>query len=189
MQTTADAPLILTLQLDAASTAFFNQLRQQHFPPARNYLAAHLTLFHHLPRADFDLIVNHLKAESARLQPIPLQVTGVLFLGQGVAYALESPVVDALHRRLQLHWQASLTAQDLQRRRPHVTIQNKVVPATARALFEQLQSQFTPFEATGIGLRLWAYRGGPWELLNSFEFQTDDTNSSGALPELAPATD
>lgn len=175
MQTTADAPLILTLQLDAASTAFFNQLRQQHFPPARNFLAAHLTLFHHLPGADLLSIVHHLQKESAQLQPIPLQVTGVRFLGQGVAYALESPIVDALHRRLQLHWQASITAQDQQRRRPHVTIQNKVAPATARALFEQLQSQFTPFEATGTGLRLWAYRGGPWELLHSFDFQSDVT--------------
>jgi 2'-5' RNA ligase len=170
MQAAPDAPLILTLELDAAATTFFNQLRQQHFPPERNYLAAHLTLFHHLPGADLPHIISHLAAESARLQPIPLEVTGVRFLGQGVAYALESPVIDALHRRLQQHWQGSLTAQDMQRRRPHVTIQNKVVPATARALFEQLQSQFTPFEATGTGLRLWAYRGGPWELLHSFDF-------------------
>ena len=46
------APLILTLTLDEATQAYFNDLRRQHFPPNINYLAAHLTLFHHLPGAD-----------------------------------------------------------------------------------------------------------------------------------------
>ena len=41
-------PLILTLVLDAASQAFFDRLRRQHFPPERNVLDAHLTLFHAL---------------------------------------------------------------------------------------------------------------------------------------------
>ena len=43
------SPLILTLQLDAQAFAFFNFLRQKHFPAKINYLDAHLTLFHHLP--------------------------------------------------------------------------------------------------------------------------------------------
>ena len=56
-------PFILTLQLDAESFARFNALRQQYFPPSRNYLEAHLTLFHALPaqnetqiRADLDAV-------------------------------------------------------------------------------------------------------------------------------------
>ena len=49
MPAPAPAPLILTLALDADSQAHFDALRKQHFPPAINYLAAHLTLFHHLP--------------------------------------------------------------------------------------------------------------------------------------------
>ncbi|WP_303311924.1 2'-5' RNA ligase family protein [Hymenobacter sp. BT730] len=173
MLATTDAPLILTLQLNVEAFAFFNQLRQQHFPPERNYLDAHLTLFHHLPGPDLPRIVEQLSALSATLPPMPLQVTGVRFLGQGVAFALESPAVEALHRRLQQLWQSSLTPQDQQRRRPHVTIQNKVHPEKARRLFEQLQSDFTPFTAMGTGLRLWAYQGGPWALLQAFDFEPE----------------
>ena len=43
------APLILTLKLDQASFTRLDALRQAHFPPERNWLSAHLTLFHHLP--------------------------------------------------------------------------------------------------------------------------------------------
>ena len=42
-------PLVLTLVLDAQSFAFFDGLRRRHFPPERNVIAAHLTLFHALP--------------------------------------------------------------------------------------------------------------------------------------------
>ncbi|GAA3929205.1 hypothetical protein GCM10022406_13370 [Hymenobacter algoricola] len=51
-----------------------------------------------------------------------------------------------------------------------MTVQNKVPPAAARALHEQLTAEFTPFEAVGTGLQLWAYRGGPWEALATFGF-------------------
>ncbi|OON67107.1 2'-5' RNA ligase family protein [Hymenobacter sp. CRA2] len=168
-----EAPLILTLQLDDAAQAFFDALRQAHFPPERNYLAAHLTLFHHLPGAELDDIEAYLTARSRAQAPIPLDVTGLQFLGRGVAYALSSPATEALHRELQAHWLPHLTPQDQQRRRPHVTVQNKVSPEQARALHQQLQAEFVPFAATGTGLRLWAYCGGPWELLRTFPFGTN----------------
>ena len=41
--------LILTLQLDAISNAFYEHLRRKYFPPERNLIAAHVTLFHQLP--------------------------------------------------------------------------------------------------------------------------------------------
>ncbi|WP_460504174.1 2'-5' RNA ligase family protein, partial [Hymenobacter agri] len=56
------APLILTLALDAASQAYFNDLRTQHFPPKINYLAAHLTLFHHLPGTEQPAVAARLQA-------------------------------------------------------------------------------------------------------------------------------
>ncbi|GAA3995802.1 2'-5' RNA ligase family protein [Hymenobacter fastidiosus] len=165
-----NAPLILTLALNAEAAAFFNALRQAHFPPARNYLAAHLTLFHHLPGPRRAEITEQLRARCRELAPLPLQVAGVQFLGQGVAYRLESAAVEELHRELQTRWLADLTPQDQQRRRPHVTVQNKVPTAVARALHEQLTAGFTPFAALGTGLQLWAYRGGPWEALATFAF-------------------
>lgn len=42
-------PLVLTLKLDQTTFDLFNELRQQHFPPERNFLPAHVTLFHALP--------------------------------------------------------------------------------------------------------------------------------------------
>ncbi|MBO0356413.1 2'-5' RNA ligase family protein [Hymenobacter sp. BT186] len=166
----AATPLILTLALDAETQLFFDELRQQHFPPERNYLAAHLTLFHHLPGADYATITEQLAQLATTQPPLDLAVTGVRFLGRGVAYTLECPPLQALHRALQTTWQPHLTPQDQQKLNPHVTVQNKVDPAVGRTLHQQLSVGFQPFEATGTGLHLWAYRNGPWEALQTFNF-------------------
>ena len=163
-------PLILTLALDAAAQAYFDALRQRYFPPAINYLAAHLTLFHHLPGADYEQIATQLAALAAAQPPLPLAVTGLRSLGRGVAFTLENDDLRALHRRLQLAWQSWLTPQDQQKLNPHVTVQNKVAPEQARQLLAELQAEFTPFAATGTGLQLWDYQGGPWQARQAFDF-------------------
>lgn len=165
------APLILTLTLDADSQQFFNELRQQHFPPERNFLAAHVTLFHHLPGTEYAAVTDYLTEVAAAQAPLALTVTGLRFLGRGVAYSLENAELRGLHRALQTRWQAHLTPQDQQKLNPHVTVQNKVDPAVARALHAELATGFAPFEAVGTGLQLWAYRGGPWEALQTFAFE------------------
>lgn len=166
-----DAPLILTLTLDAASQAFFDEQRRHYFPPKINYLSAHLTLFHALPAAAAPAIEACLaEVAAAQPTPLPLAVTGLHFMGRGVMYTLDNPDLPALHQRLQRQWQPWLTAQDGQGLRPHVTVQNKVDPAVARALHAELRADFTPFEAQGTGLALWTYRGGPWEPRRLFAF-------------------
>lgn len=170
MSFAAPAPLILTLALDADSQAYFDELRRQHFPPKINYLAAHVTLFHHLPGEDEALLKDELAAASRALGPLPVQVAGLRSLGRGVAFNLENAELRALHRRLQTAWAPRLTPQDQQKLQPHVTVQNKVDPAAARQLLAELQADFQPFAATGTGLKLWAYRGGPWELRAEFAF-------------------
>lgn len=166
-----DAPLILTLTLDEASQAFFDAQRKKYFPAKINYLGAHLTLFHALPGAEEAVLNEYLAAVAASQPgPLPLAVTGLKFMGRGVMYTLANPDLPALHRRLQQQWQPWLSAQDQQGLRPHITVQNKVDPAVARALHEELAASFRPFEATGTGLALWAYRGGPWEARQSFPF-------------------
>lgn len=164
------APLILTLALDADSQRFFDALRQQHFPPERNFLQAHLTLFHHLPGAEYAPICQTLAELAATEALLTLSVASVRFLGRGVAYSLENGRLQALHQQLQATWQPSLTPQDQQKLKPHVTVQNKVDPAVARSLHQEMADSFQPFEATGTGLQLWAYRGGPWEALQTFAF-------------------
>ena len=165
------APLILTLTLDAASQAFFDEQRRRYFPPKINYLSAHLTLFHALPGAEEAALAQDLAAAAAaEPSPLPLRATGLKFMGRGVMYTLDNPTLPALHRRLQQRWQPWLTAQDAQGLRPHITVQNKVDPAVARALLAELSAGFEPFDVRGTGLALWAYRGGPWERRRVFEF-------------------
>jgi hypothetical protein len=163
------SPLILTLSLDAEAEAFFDRLRQQHFPPERNFLKAHLTLFHHLPPQESS-VVDAIETAS-RQSPFPLAVTSVVMIGRGVAYKLESTTLQHLHRGLQQQWMSELLPQDKQGLWPHVTVQNKVTPQAARALHQQLQSTFTPFEVQATGLRVWRYLGGPWEPVNTYWFE------------------
>jgi hypothetical protein len=163
-------PLILTLVMDAASQGFFERERQRYFPTALNMIPAHVTLFHHLPGDG----VARIEADLIRLcqdeQPSPFTVEGLRFLGRGVAYTVHAPGVARLRERLAKLWRDDLTAQDRQGWRPHVTIQNKVHPADAKALCTRLSGDFTPFEATACGVALWRYLGGPWEPLSRFTF-------------------
>ncbi|NDW04554.1 2'-5' RNA ligase family protein [Jiella pacifica] len=166
----ADAPLILTLGLDTASFERLDAMRRRHFPRERNFIPAHLTLFHHLPGEKEEEVAATLRAVTREAAPIPLAVTGLRFLGRGTACEIDAPPLVALRRDLTARWRNDLTRQDAQGFRPHVTIQNKVPGAEARTTFETLRSAFSPFEATGTGLILWHYRGGPWEEAGTFPF-------------------
>lgn len=163
------APIIVTLQLDAASTAFFEAQRQAHFPAAINRVRAHLTLFHALPGDDPDAVLREIAAEAMR-PSFPLAVTGLIPLGRGVAYRIESDTLLRLRERLASRFAGVLTRLDREKFRPHVTIQNKVAPASARALLQSLAADFAPLTATAEGLQLFWYRGGPWSPLAAVAF-------------------
>ena len=162
------APLIVTLQIDLAAFNFFNDLRQKHFPPAVNYLDAHLTLFHHLPAVPE--VSTLLKTEASKQNQMPLEVVGVMKLGRGVAYKIKSETLIAMHYYLQKNWQDWLTPQDQQKLNPHITVQNKVTVDTATALYKELAASFKPFTIVGTGLSLWAYKGGPWHKIEDYSF-------------------
>jgi hypothetical protein len=163
-------PLILTLAFDAPTFAVFDGLRRRHFPAALNKIPAHVTLFHHLPGPDAAGVAETVAA-LARVEAPPLvSVTGLRFLGRGVAYTLESAGLSAFRGRLAREFAAVLTAQDAQGWRPHVTIQNKVAPGVARALLAEREAAFEPFAFTAPGLVLWRYLGGPWERRATFAF-------------------
>ena len=162
-------PLIVTLLLEDAAQQRFDRLREQHFPPARNVLAAHVTLFHALPGQQLDAVRADL-AGAADRPAFDVAVTGVRFLGRGVAYSLASSELAALRAGLVSSWQPWLTPQDQQKHAPHVTVQNKVAPPTARALHERLLAEFVPYDVGARGLGLWRYLGGPWEPVAEYPF-------------------
>lgn len=162
-------PLILTLKLDATTFAVLDGLRQAHFPAERNFLPAHVTLFHALPdRAD---VRDVLAAACAGVPAMPLTFPKVRFFGRGVAVDVDAPELLRLRKRLAEAWAADLTPQDRQPYKPHVTVQNKVSPEAARELFVRLSAAWSPLAGCGEGLLLWHYRGGPWELAEEFAFR------------------
>jgi 2'-5' RNA ligase len=163
----SEAPLILTLGLDAVSFTRLDALRRAHFPPERNYLSAHLTLFHALPGTMLAEISANLETLTTGT-PLPLHFDGLRSLGRGVAFTVESPALVQLRGLLASAWHGLLGPQDRQGFRPHVTVQNKVEPADARALLAALEGGFAPWDGQGVSLLLWHYRGGPWEPAGEF---------------------
>ncbi len=164
-------PLIVTVQLDAQTSDYFDRLREAHFPAALNHLKAHVTLFHNLPGEEVDAVLGALADAAARLAPFRLMVSGLMRLGRGTAFRLESDGLIALRGRLAEAFGPWLTKQDREKFRPHVTVQNKVAPQEAAALLDHLSRGFAPFDATAEGLQLWRYEGGPWSPVAAIAFQ------------------
>ena len=160
-------PLVVSLALERSAQGRFDAQRRALFP--RTQVGAHVTLFHALPGDELDAVSAAL-ADEQTCEPLEIRVTGVRSLGRGAAYTLECTELDAVHRRLAAAFAPWLTPQDRQPFRAHITVQNKVDPEVARATVADLTASFVPTVIRGIGLDLWRYVGGPWELVRSFPF-------------------
>lgn len=167
-------PLILTLQLDARADAYFQEMRRRHFPPSLNIVPAHLTLFHQLPGDRLDAVMRRVGETAIVTQPFNVTVAGLRKLGRGVAYLIESDALTKLRAQLAAGFSDWLIAQDKEPFRPHVTIQNKVAPHEAAALYDHLTREFVPFEATAEGVQIWRYEGGPWRAVAAVPFSEAD---------------
>jgi hypothetical protein len=170
---TMSLPLILTLKLDQGTFDQFNPLRQRHFPPDRNFLSVHVTLFHALPGEQETPIRQFLQTFCSEQPTLSLQFPTLRFLGKGVAIDINCPELMRQRQNLANRWSDWLTPQDRQGYRPHITIQNKVAPDVARQLYQQLLADWQPIAGGGEGLLLWHYQGGPWTLVDEFLFQAD----------------
>lgn len=171
-----ELPLILTLKLDQKTFHYFDRLRQQYFPPEKNFLSAHITLFHALPREQESNVHQVLQQICACTSSLPLTFPKLRFLGQGVAVEVICPELLQLRHHLAKQWSTWLNRQDQQSYRPHITIQNKTTGNEARQLYEQLSHEWQPLEGYGEGLLLWHYQGGPWELAAEFPLQRSNVN-------------
>ncbi|MBE2317652.1 2'-5' RNA ligase family protein [Solirubrobacter sp. CPCC 204708] len=164
-------PLVLTATLPAPEQAWLNAWREAYFPPERNHLAAHLTLFHALPGAERAAIEAELEAVAARTPPPAARADRLRFLGAGVAVDIHAPALVTLRAELASAWAGRLTRQDEQPLRPHVTVCNKVTPERARAVERELTARLVPRAFALPGLALFEYAGGPWVPLRAFEFR------------------
>ena len=164
------APIIVTALFGGADQAFFDAERRAYFPPERNQLAAHLTMFHHLPPTLAPELRQRLVAETRGVAAPQARLADVISLGRGVAYRIDSPGLTEIRRRLAGVFSGLLTPQDAGGWRAHVTVQNKVEPAVAKELLQTLRQGFRARPIKIAGLAAWWYRGGPWELLSRHMF-------------------
>lgn len=164
------APLLVTAALPPDVLAWADGLRRAHFPPERNKLKAHVTLFHALPPS-VEPELRALLAELARWAPPPARVAGLMKLGGGTALAIDSPQMAALHGEIQQRLHGAMTRQDAQPLRLHITIQNKVTPQEARILQEALGPVLKPRAFRFAGFDLFAFEDGLWRPIRAFPFR------------------
>lgn len=162
--------LIVTAEIAPPDIAWLDRLRRAHYPPDRNALPAHLTMFHALPPSAEGEVRRSLGRLAAEAPP-RASIEGLMNLGSGVAFRVASQDLDAIRRELADEFRGLLSAQDGGGWRPHVTIQNKVSAKQVRELLASLEHDFRPQRLGIVGLGLHRYLGGPWERLGSYSFR------------------
>ena len=155
-------PIILTATMEASAQSFFDERRERYFPAERNWLSAHITLFHALP-SECRLHLSAILARQTALTPVIVaSVTKLRNLGSGVAYVVQSEALAVFRGTLAQEFENWLTPQDRQNFSPHVTVQNKATRAEARLAEAILGAEFSPFKLSIAGVSVWRYAGGPW---------------------------
>jgi 2'-5' RNA ligase superfamily len=165
------APIIITAEMGKADQAWANGLRRRYFPPERNFLDAHITLFHHLPPSHLAEVKSRLAALVAECPPPTAHLSEVMMLGRGVAFRVHSLELLSIRDELAEEFRGLLIPQDQARPRLHITIQNKVEPGVAKALHAELSAAFKPRPLAISGLAAHCYKGGPWEHIQSWKFR------------------
>ena len=145
-------------------------MRRKHFPPERNKVRAHVTLFHALPPSVYDE-VRRMLAELAGEPPPPARIVGLMPLAGGTAFHIVSPALDALHVEMVERLHGVLSAQDRAGRKWHVTVQNKVSAAEAKALQAELSDAWRPGAFAFAGLSLHRFRDGRWADAGTWPFR------------------
>ena len=170
MSAAPPAPIIVTALFGARDQQWFDRQRRANFPPERNQLDAHLTLFQHLPPSVADELRQRLAGETRGVPAPAARLAGPYSLGRGVAWRIECAELAEIRARMADTFAGLLTPQDSAGWRAHVTVQNKVTPAAAKALLAELTRGFVPRPVAIAGLASWWYRGGPWEPLSRHMF-------------------
>lgn len=163
-------PLIVTALFEARDHAWLEQLRREHYPAARNRVPVHLTLFLHLAPSIGEELDRRLRAECRASSTPAARIAGVVRLEHGVALRVDSPGLEDIRAKIADAFAPMLLPQDAGPWDPHITIQNKVIPSAATALYQRLAEEFSPRPLGIAGLGLWRYLDGPWELVASHRF-------------------
>lgn len=164
-------PFIVTAELPPDVLAWGDGLRRQHYPPERNRLAAHVTLFHSFAPSLREELRGVLAGMAGEFAPPAARINGTLDLGSGTALAITSSGMDQIRALIAEHFHGALTAQDLHEPRLHITIQNKVIRRSAIALQQELAVSLRARDFVFWGLALQIYRTTHWETLGKWPFR------------------
>jgi hypothetical protein len=164
-------PLILTALLEPPAQARFEALRRALYPATLNQVPAHVSLFHHLPGSELAAVKRRLQAVCGPLPPPAVEIVGLKSLGRGVAFRLRSDELDDVRAELAAGWSTLLIPQDRAGFQAHVTVQNKVASAEARATHQALAAGFMPFATRAVAVAIWRYCDGPWQALGQVAFR------------------
>jgi hypothetical protein len=162
--------LIVTAELAHPDFSWLEGLRRAHYPPDRNQVPVHLTMFHALPPSAETELRSRLTQVVRRSAPMAV-IAGLMDLGGGVAFRIVSPDLDRIREELADGLHGLLGAQDSGSWRPHITIQNKVAPKVAGALRESLERGFAQRPLRISGLAIHRYVEGPWEAIAGYPFR------------------
>ena len=103
--------LIVTADFGADDFAWLEGLRRTHYPPDRNRVPVHLTLFHALPPSAESEARRQLSLRTGRPAP-RAAIAGLMDLGGGVAFRVVSDDLDEMRDELADHFHGLLGAQD-----------------------------------------------------------------------------
>ena len=166
----AGGPLIVTALFGPGDDGWLQQLRRAHYPVERNVVPAHLTLFRQLPPS-LEAELSARLAAAAAAPPPPATITGIMDLGEGTAFRIDSRALEAIRGALAEAFHGLLMPHDQAPWQAHITIQNKVAPRDARALQARLGASFEPRPLHLRALASWRYRDGPWEKAKEHPFR------------------
>lgn len=163
-------PIVVTAELDRADQRWAEALRRTHYPPDRNQVPAHISLFHHLPPS-LESEARAMLAEVAKAPKLAARIEGARSLGNGVAIHIACPALLDIWATIAERFAQHLVPQDRHPPRLHITIQNKVTPAVAKEALATLSESIAP-RATAIGaLTCWHYDSGPWIPIARYAFR------------------
>lgn len=171
MNDIASAPIIITAMMGAEDQSFFTKMRNIYFPPERNYLDAHITLFHHLPPGHWQEIKRYIISLTREYEAPFARTDRLLNLGRGVAFHIDSPELMAIRSMIAENFAGLLIPQDQAKPRLHITVQNKVSGTIAKHTLELLTAEFEAFELDITGIAAFHYMGGPWQKIGHWRFQ------------------
>lgn len=196
---------ILTFLTDKPHQDRMTALREKYFPPHRNKLDAHLTLFHALPGSRLEsTIIPKIEEVARKTAPFTITLKGaikqVVRLGKGgVALSIPRPQggkeAKRVQHELQDTWRSLgiLSPQDRKgsSKFPHYTIANKLdagrtkeeADAKVMEVKTLLRAEYVNDEGVVEGLGLWEYLdGGEWRWVRRFDFEGSNESETAGGP-------